>query len=146
MQFFEVYLLALLTIVIMMTILWIASVIIKNVSIVDFFWGLGFVLASSIYFIKGDGNMTRKIMVMILVAVWGFRLSIYLTWRNIGKGEDFRYREFRRKYGEKKYWWISYFQTFLLQGVLMWLISAPLLGAQFYGEENPLGILDYIGL
>ncbi|MFZ0283166.1 MAG: DUF1295 domain-containing protein, partial [Bacteroidales bacterium] len=77
---------------------------------------------------------------------WGLRLSLYLTWRNFGKGEDFRYREFRMKYGENKYWWISFFQTFLLQGLLMWLISAPLLGAQYYGPEKALGLLDSIGV
>jgi steroid 5-alpha reductase family enzyme len=146
MTFLNIYLLAFLTIMIMMTILWIASVIIQNVSIVDLFWGLGFVLTSSVFFILSDGNTARKILIMALVAVWGLRLSIYLAWRNIGKGEDFRYREFRRKYGEKRYWWISYFQTFLMQGVLMWLISAPLLGAQFYGHDKLLGIFDFIGL
>jgi steroid 5-alpha reductase family enzyme len=146
MTFLNAYLLALLAIVIMMTILWIVSVIIKNVSIVDLFWGFGFVLSSSLYFILSDGNLTRKILVMTIVTIWGLRLSIYLAWRNKDKGEDFRYREFRMKYGEKRYWWISYFQTFLLQGILMWLISAPLLGAQFFGTDKPVGILDYIGL
>ena len=81
-----------------------------------------------------------------MVALWGLRLSIYLAWRNIGKGEDFRYREFRRKYGENRYWWISYFQTFLLQGILMWLISAPLLGAQYESIEHSLSILDFAGI
>jgi steroid 5-alpha reductase family enzyme len=80
------------------------------------------------------------------VTIWGLRLSIYLAWRNIGKGEDFRYKEFRKNYGEKRYWWISFFQTFLLQGILMWLISAPLLGAQYYSENRPLGIFDFIGI
>lgn len=128
-----------------MTALWIVSIIVKNVSIVDLFWGFGFVVASAFYFLKSEGFEPRKILLMAMVAIWGLRLSGYLIWRNFGKGEDFRYREFRRKYGEKRYWWISYFQTFLLQGVLMWLISAPLLGAQFYGHERPLGILDFIG-
>jgi steroid 5-alpha reductase family enzyme len=54
--------------------------------------------------------------------------------------------EFRREYGENRYWWISFFQTFLLQGVLMWLISAPLLGAQYYAGKASLGILDFIGI
>jgi steroid 5-alpha reductase family enzyme len=81
-----------------------------------------------------------------MVAIWGMRLSIYLAWRNIGKGEDFRYREFRKKYGEKRYWWLSFFQTFLLQGILMWLISAPLLGSQYYGVSKELGIFDYAGI
>jgi steroid 5-alpha reductase family enzyme len=129
-----------------MTILWITSVITKNVSIVDLFWGFGFVLTAGFYFLKTSGFEPRKIILLTMVSLWGFRLSGYLAWRNIGKGEDFRYRQFRENYGEKRYWWISFFQTFLLQGVLMWLISAPLLGAQFYGRENPLGFFDLLAV
>ncbi len=142
----QIWFLALLVIMSMMTILWIVSVAIKNVSIVDIFWGFGFVLTSVFYFIKTDGYETRKIILMSLIAIWGLRLSVYLAWRNIGKGEDFRYKEFRKKYGENRYWWVSFFQTFLLQGVLMWLISAPLLGAQYYSENSQLGVLDYTGI
>ena len=79
-----------------------------------------------------------------MVAIWGLRLSVYLAWRNLGKGEDFRYRKFRKDFGEHRYWWYSFFSVFLLQGVLMWLISAPLLGAQFYPGNN-LEILDFFG-
>ena len=129
-----------------MTALWIISVIIRNVSIVDLFWGLGFVIVCIFYFFKGQGNESRKVILMSLTAIWGLRLTVYLVWRNLGKGEDFRYREFRRKYGENRYWWISFFQTFLLQGLLMWLISAPLLAAQFYGRDSSPGILDIIGI
>jgi steroid 5-alpha reductase family enzyme len=146
MTFLQVYLQALAVIMIFMTLLWIVSVIIKNVSIVDLFWGFGFVLTSSFYFLKSDGFFIRKIILMALVSIWGFRLSLYLAWRNYGKGEDFRYSNFRKNYGEKRYWWISFFQTFLLQGILMWLISAPLLGVQFYGHNKALNILDYIGI
>jgi steroid 5-alpha reductase family enzyme len=130
---------------VMMTMLWIVSIMVKNVSIVDLFWGMGFVLTCGFYFLKTEGYELRKIIVLILVTLWGLRLSFYLAWRNIGEGEDFRYRQFRKNYG-KKYWWVSFFQTFLLQGILMGLISAPLLGSQFYGYHNPLGILDYIGI
>jgi steroid 5-alpha reductase family enzyme len=83
---------------------------------------------------------------MIMVTVWGLRLSGYLTWRNAGKGEDFRYRQFRQNYGARRYWWVSFFQTFLLQGILMWLISAPLLGAQIKSGTGSLGMADYIGV
>lgn len=129
-----------------MTLLWLISIIIKNVSIVDLFWGLGFVLTAGFYFLKTDGTGFRKIILMALVAIWGLRLSIYLAWRNLGKGEDFRYKQFRKNYGEKRYWWISFFQTFLLQGVLMWMISAPLLGAQFYANNKPFTLFDIIGI
>ena len=146
MSFLNIFLQGFLLIMIMMTLLWVVSVIFKNVSIVDLFWGLGFVLASGLYFLKTGGYEPRKVILIVLVSIWGIRLSVYLAWRNIGKGEDFRYKQFRKNYGEKRYWWISFFQTFLLQGIFMWLISAPLLGAQYYGQYKSLGIVDIIGV
>ena len=104
------FLQAALLIWILVTLLWILSIVIKNVSIVDIFWGFGFVVVNAFYvFMSGEIN-PRKILVLILVTVWGMRLTIYLAYRNIGKGEDFRYQEFRRKYGSERYWWFSYFQ------------------------------------
>jgi steroid 5-alpha reductase family enzyme len=146
MTFFQIYLLGLAVILSMMILLWLISIQIKNVSIVDLFWGSGFILAGLVYFLKTDGFASRKILLLVLVIIWGLRLSIYLAWRNIGKGEDFRYQKFRKEYGENRYWWISFFQTFLLQGILMWLISAPLLGAQYYAPADHLGIPDLIGV
>jgi steroid 5-alpha reductase family enzyme len=84
--------------------------------------------------------------VLVLVSLWGLRLSIYLAWRNLGKGEDFRYREFRRKYGPERYWWVSYFQTFLLQGVLMMIVSLPLLAVSAGTGSNTLGVIDFVGI
>lgn len=146
MSFLSVYLYGLLVIMLMMSLLWVFSAILENVSIVDPFWGFGFLLVSAFYFLNTDGHNLRKIIVLALVAVWALRLSLYLAWRNRGKGEDFRYRQFRKQYGEKRYWWVSYFQTFLLQGILMWLISAPLLAAQYYGSGKPLGVFDILGI
>lgn len=120
--------------------------IIKNVSIVDLFWGFGFVAVNTYYvFMSGDLN-ARKILLLVLVTIWGLRLSIYLAWRNIGKGEDFRYQEFRRKYGPERYWWFSFFQTFLLQGVLIMLVSLPLLGVNVGTNSKTLNALDYLGI
>jgi steroid 5-alpha reductase family enzyme len=108
------------------TLLWLLSVALRNVSIVDIFWGMGFVLANGLYFLLGAGDPSRKALLLVLVSLWGLRLTVYLAWRNVGKGEDFRYQQFRQTYGPARYWWISYFQVFLLQGVLMWLIAMPL--------------------
>jgi steroid 5-alpha reductase family enzyme len=137
---------AALVILILVTLLWVWSVLIKNVSIVDIFWGLGFVVVNAVYvFYTGDLN-PRKILTLSLVSVWGLRLAIYLAWRNIGKGEDFRYQEFRRKYGPERYWWFSYFQVFLLQGVLILVVSLPLLGISESASSGELNWLDYIGI
>jgi steroid 5-alpha reductase family enzyme len=139
------YLQGLLLILCLMTTLWIVSVVLKNVSIVDMFWGFGFVLVNTFYFFNTEPT-PAKIILLVLVAVWGLRLSIYLAIRNIGKPEDFRYQEFRKKYGENRYWWISFFQTFLLQGILMFIISLPLLGVNLYSTSRSLSFLDYLGI
>jgi steroid 5-alpha reductase family enzyme len=146
MSYFELYFAGLFVIVIAMTILWLVSVFLKNASIVDPFWGLGFVIAGVFYFYTTEGLELRKLIVLTLLTIWGLRLSIYLGLRNLGKGEDFRYQQFRKDFGEKWYWWISFFQVFLLQGVLLWLISAPLLSVQFYSAGDVLNYFDYAAI
>jgi steroid 5-alpha reductase family enzyme len=140
------FLQACLLILVLVTLLWVLSVMIKNVSIVDLFWGFGFVVVNAFYVLTSGELNARKILLLVLVSVWGLRLSVYLAWRNLGKGEDFRYQEFRRKYGPERYWWVSYFQTFLLQGVLMMIISMPLLGVSGSSDSGTLGVIDFIGV
>ena len=129
-----------------MTLLWGLSVLIKNVSIVDIFWGLGFVIVNAFYFFSLEEMYSRPVLLLVLVSIWGLRLSIYLAYRNLGKEEDFRYQEFRARYGVNRYWWVSFFQVFLLQGGLILIISLPLLGIMFYTKSNELIWLDYLAL
>ena len=144
-EYLSIYLTGLAILLAFMSVLWIASVLLTNASIVDPFWGLSFVIIVWFYFARTpDGDAVRKSLLAALVTLWGLRLSLYLLWRNWGHGEDFRYQAFRRKYGPDRYWWISFFQTFMLQGVLVWIISSALLGAQVRG--GGLNILDYLGV
>jgi len=144
MSLFQIIGLSLGVALVYMTAIWLASLAQRNASIVDAFWGLGFVLLAAVYFVAADGFVGRKILITSLVAVWGLRLSLYILWRNWGKGEDYRYRAFREKAGER-FWWVSFFQVFLLQGVLLWLISAPILAAQFYDSPDELTVVDGLG-
>jgi steroid 5-alpha reductase family enzyme len=146
MEFHSLFLKGCLLILCLMTVLWIASVIIKKASIVDPFWGLWFVVVCVYYYYNSSGDGLRKILVLTLVCVWGLRLFAYLFWRNYGKQEDYRYAQFRKDYGADRYWWVSFFQVFLLQGILLWIISAPLVAAQHYGSDKPLGFLDGIAI
>ena len=145
-HFFETYLLGCLPILGMLVLLWLISIPIRNVSIVDIFWGLGFVICNNTWYWLGEGNHERKVLLTILVSLWGLRLTLYLAWRNIGKPEDFRYQEFRRHYGPRRYWWFSFFQVFMLQGILLSIIALPLAAANTYGAEHSLRIWDFIGL
>lgn len=130
MALLHVWLLTGLVILGIMTCLWLLSLWLRNSSIVDIFWGAGFVLAAWTYFILTPGGFAgRKLLAGLLVTVWGLRLALYLLQRNWGKPEDYRYAAWRRENGPR-WWWVSFFQVFLLQGVLLWLISTPLLVAQ----------------
>lgn len=128
------------------TLLWLVSIKLKNVSIVDLFWGVAFVGVNTFYVWMSGELILRKLILLVLVGVWGMRLSIYLALRNVGKGEDFRYRNFRKEYGPERYWWISFFQTFLLQGGLVMIISLPLLGASMGHQGDVLNGFDYAGV
>jgi steroid 5-alpha reductase family enzyme len=143
MSFLALFFPALVAIQVTMICLWLVSIRIRNASIVDVFWGLGFVLASWIYYLQGpEGLPVRQRLVLALATIWGLRLSLHLLRRNWRKGEDYRYRAFRRHFGPRRYWWVSLFQTFLLQGTLLWLISAPLLGAQISLRSDGLTLVD----
>ena len=87
-EFLLIWSKAFLLIMSVMTILWIISIFIKNVSIVDMFWGAGFVITGLFYFVEtNEGLMLRKLIAAALFSIWGLRLSGYLTWRNWNKGE-----------------------------------------------------------
>ncbi len=145
MSFLVVFLAAGAGIFVLMTLLWLVSLLIKDTSIVDIFWGAGFVFLAWLAFaLTPDGNAARKLLIVLLVTVWGLRLSLHIFLRNRGKGEDFRYAKWRQEQGPR-WWWYSYFQTFLLQGALMWVISVPLVAAQIRPEPASLVLLDYLG-
>jgi steroid 5-alpha reductase family enzyme len=124
--------------------LWLLSLALRNASIVDVFWGLGFVILAFVFLAAADGYTGRKALVTALVAIWGLRLSLHIARRNRGHGEDYRYVEFRRRAGPK-WWWFSLFQVFLLQGLLMWLIAMPVLAAQHYRSPDELTAIDLAG-
>ena len=123
---------------------WVLSVILKNASIVDIVWGLGFVMVAWVVRFSVDGNNARQWLLVAMVSVWGLRLGGYLFWRNHGKGEDFRYRAMRRHYGAR-FPIISLATVFGLQGVLMFVVSLPVQLGQ--ADATPdVGVIAYIGV
>jgi steroid 5-alpha reductase family enzyme len=145
-DFWSVYLIGFGVVMLLFTMVWAISVKLINASIVDPFWGLGFVLLSVYYHFNSAGDPSRKLIVLIASSLWGLRLFGYLFWRNVGKPEDYRYAQFRLHYGVERYWWFSFFQVFLLQGLLLWMISSPLLTAQYFGVSKPIGLLDFTAI
>lgn len=143
-SFLSIWVIAFLVIFAYMAVLWLISLVVKDSSIVDIFWGPGFIVAAFAYFFLTDGFLVRKGLIVLLVTIWGLRLGIHIATRNLGKGEDFRYQAWREEAG-RNYWWVSFFRVFLLQGVLLWIISAPLLAAQFSPALDHVTVLDIVG-
>ncbi len=149
------YLTALLALIAAATLTWGVSVWRRNVAIVDSLWSLMFLLAASFYFVQAPtwdapaaagtlpGPETRRTVLLVLVALWALRLSIHITVRNWGHGEDRRYVAIRER-NQPNFEFKSLYLVFWFQAVLAWVISLPLLGAMF--GHQPLGWLDGIGV
>lgn len=108
---------------------WILSLFLRDASIADIFWGPGFVLVAWLTFFLADGYWNRRLLMALLVSAWGLRLAVHIGVRNLGKGEDRRYRAWRKKHG-RRFWWVSLFTVFGMQGLLLWVISLVVQAAQ----------------
>ena len=123
-----------------LTVLWLISLIVKDASIIDIFWGPSFiVLGSSLIIFMDKLYSERALMILFLVILWGMRLAIHLGIRNIGHGEDFRYVEWRKE-GGSNYWWFSFFRVFTLQGALATLVGVSIYFG--YLNDNPLSYIE----
>jgi len=123
---------------------WLLSLVKRDASIVDVFWGLGFVVVAWLTFLQADGYLGRKVLITLLTTLWGLRLALHILIRNWGHGEDRRYQAWRAQYGAR-FWWVSLFTVFGLQGVLLWAISLVLQVGQISAIPTTLVMLDLLG-
>lgn len=142
---FVIYIHNLAAVVLMMIFGWLLSLVLKNVTVVDSLWGLGFVLIAWQTFFSANGFAGRGLLIACLVTIWGLRLCAYLTWRNWGKGEDPRYGLWREKSG-KNFWIVSLFKVFLLQSLFLWAISISIQYGVAAETPGKFTWLDWIGL
>ncbi len=145
MAMWQIWLAGLGTVSVMMVLTWVVSVIRQDASLVDRVWGLAFVVAAWTYAHFADPPTARTWLVLALVTIWGLRLSGYITWRNWGDGEDKRYQAMRRRRPES-FALRSLVTIFLLQAVLAWFISLPLLAATTAAAPEGLIWLDYLAV
>ena len=109
------------------TLAWVHAAWRRNVNIVDSLWSLFFLVASAVYLVVGGDTRPSSLLLVTLVALWSLRLSLHLTLRNAGKGEDRRYAAMRA--ANPRFNGQSLLTVFGLQAVLAWLISLPLAAA-----------------
>jgi steroid 5-alpha reductase family enzyme len=116
----------------------------KDNSIVDVAYGGAFIAAvTAAAIVSGTGHL-RQYLVAAMVAIWGLRLIAHLYIRGRGRGEDFRYRKWREEWG-KAFLVRSFFQIYVLQGVVVLIVASPALAIMALPGKN-IGILDLAGL
>lgn len=128
----------------MMTALWLCSLIVKDASIVDRFWGAGFVIVAWALALATPVLSPYMKLLTLLVSIWGIRLSLYIHLRNRGHGEDYRYQEMRKHHG-KSFWWYSFISVFMLQGALMLIVAAPVIYVLSSPRDSNLSWLSIVG-
>ena len=123
----------------LMIALWLVSLRLRDASIVDPFWGLGFVIVGWTAALAGRA-LRLGLVLALLTTAWGLRLSLHLARRNLGHGEDFRYQSMRKRF--PRFELTSLVIVFGLQGLLMWIVALPLqLAPAFEGSRDVLGVL-----
>ena len=83
----------------MMSLVWLLSLVKRDASVIDPFWGMGFAVAALIAYLLNSPATLRPTLLVALTSVWGTRLSAYLLWRNSGHAEDRRYQAMRPRTG-----------------------------------------------
>ncbi len=114
----------------------------QNNALVDIAWGLGFVILAIYNYFLTTIDL-RSTVLVIMIILWGGRLSYHLFLRNWNKPEDYRYQEMRKKWGDKQQL-RAFINVFMSQMVLMYIIALPIL--LIMNNQASLTTFDYIGV
>ena len=131
--------------VVLFVAVWLLSLRLANVAIVDVVWGPSFALVAWIAGAVGDAPGARPVLVAVGATVWGFRLGLHLLRRAWGQPEDRRYAAMRRKRGER-FAVEALWRVFLLQGALVLVVSLPLQAVGAAPGHRGLGWLDGLAI
>jgi steroid 5-alpha reductase family enzyme len=112
--------------------------------VADIAWGIGFIVTAISAMVFTENVTPRGLLITCIVVLWGVRLSSHVFLRNLGKQEDPRYRKWRKDWGKHAVI-RAFFQVFLLQGVLIIIISLPVT-IVITAERSPLSLLDILGV
>ncbi|WP_022697507.1 DUF1295 domain-containing protein [Euryhalocaulis caribicus] len=127
-----------------MFVLWLLSIPLNDVSFIDSFWAIGFIVMAGSTYLIADGSAARSALLLAVTAVWGLRLGGYLFWRWRKEGADKRYVALLNKAPGNVHLF-SLTKVFGLQAILLWVVSLPVQLGQVAAEPAALGWLAWIG-
>ena len=127
-----------------MALMWAIQVRIRDASHVDVAWAVLIACCAILYALLADGGTGHRVLAAALASLWGFRLGAYLFFdRVLGKEEDGRYRELRRRWAphaNRRFFWF-----FQLQALFVVFFSLPF---AFVAQNDASGLepLEWVGI
>lgn len=131
------------SILVFVHIFFLIAILKKDFSVIDIGWGLGFILIALIAYTHNPVSF-KNALLLVMTAMWGLRLALYLFKRNKGKPEDARYTKLRNDWQPKSNL-NAYFKVFLFQGFLMIIVSLPIVGGMSQNHQK-ITWINWIGL
>ncbi len=140
----RVLLFSVVAVAIYMSVIYVVSLYKKDMSIIDIAYGPAFVVAALAQLMAMGAGGLHFFTLLVLVSIWALRLALQIGIRKIGKGEDYRYKDIKKKMGPN--WKLkSYFSVFLFQGLLVLIIGSPVL-ITVINKTSQTGLLYYLGI
>ena len=124
------------------TLLWFSTLKIRRADFIDIYWGPSFFFSALLIFFLNNNFTLASYIILILVGIWGMRLGLYLFFRNIKKDEDKRYIKIRDSIGNIG----LYFITYMIQVILIGLVSLPIQILIIQNEAIDLNFISLIGV
>ncbi len=125
------------------TLIWIVSVRLTDVSIIDPFWGLVVLTVPGVAALTLEEPGPRTMLTLGVAGLWAVRLAVHLAPRIFEHAEDRRYAAMRESVGST-FWMRSLVTVFWLQAAIAAFIAWPLVLA--VASPLPVGWLFPVGI
>lgn len=104
---------------------WILGTVVSNHGMMDVVYSVTpTVMAWSAAALRWHALTLTGWTVLTLVTLWSIRTVVHAFRENYHRIERQPYATWRKRYGERWFWW-SFFQVYLLQGVGIWIYVVP---------------------
>ena len=127
-----------------MALMWLIQLRLRDASHVDVAWAALIACCAIAYALLADGDVRHRLLAAALASIWGFRLAGYLLFnRVLGKEEDGRYQELRRRWAPHEN--RNFFVFFQAQALFVVFFSLPFALISLETESG-FGTLAWIGV
>lgn len=120
-----------------MLLAWFIYLRVNNAGLIDVFWGVNITGIGLINLLSRSFD-TLSIFTMVLLFLWGLRLTLFLLMTRVLRGkQDPRYEDISSNWKNKKFGFLA---QYLFQGVLAWVIALPFFTLSFVDSMDFLSI------